>query len=140
MNYTTYSTIYHQKIFYFHVFRDTTSRTTETFTPSEIAFLYVLRSLFEKLKNLVECLKLRSPTNFPARGQSSNSSKTLALQPVVSSESSSLPSRKSRIFTNPSDIVGIRTLYSLKKETYLHSIPAPPYNRAPAKSPNPWPN
>ena len=45
------------------MFPHTISRTTETFTPSEIAFLYVFRSLFEKVKNLSKCLKSRTFTN-----------------------------------------------------------------------------
>lgn len=39
------------------------SNTTDTFTPSEIAFLYVFRSLWSNLKNLSKCLKSRILTN-----------------------------------------------------------------------------
>lgn len=37
------------------MFPHTISRTTETFTPSEIAFLYVFLSLWSNLKNLSKC-------------------------------------------------------------------------------------
>ena len=41
------------------MFPHTLSNTTDTFTPSEIAFLYVFRSLWSNLKNLSKCLKSR---------------------------------------------------------------------------------
>ena len=45
--------------FLFDVFPKPQSNTTDTFTPSEIAFLYVFRSLWSNLKNLSKCLKSR---------------------------------------------------------------------------------
>ena len=49
--------------FLFDVFPKPQSNTTDTFTPSEIAFLYVFRSLWSNLKNLSKCLKSRILTN-----------------------------------------------------------------------------
>lgn len=49
--------------FLFDVFPKPQSNTTETFTPSEIAFLYVFRSLWSNLKKLSKCLKSRILTN-----------------------------------------------------------------------------
>ena len=49
--------------FLFDVFLKPQSNTTDTFTPSEIAFLYVFRSLWSNLKNLSKCLKSRILTN-----------------------------------------------------------------------------
>lgn len=43
--------------FLFDVFPKPQSNTTDTFTPSEIAFLYVFRSLWSNLKNLSKYLK-----------------------------------------------------------------------------------
>ena len=45
--------------FLFDVFLKPQSNTTDTFTPSERAFLYVFRSLWSNLKNLSKCLKSR---------------------------------------------------------------------------------
>lgn len=48
-----------QYYFSFDVFPKPLSNTTDTFPPSEIAFLYVFRSLWSNLKNLSKCLKSR---------------------------------------------------------------------------------
>jgi len=47
-----YSVEWWKYYFAFDVFPKPQSNTTDTFTPSEIAFLYIFRSLWSNLKNL----------------------------------------------------------------------------------------
>lgn len=58
-----YSVEWWKYYFAFDVFPKPQSNTTDTFTQSEFAFLYIFRSLWSNLKNLSKCRKSRGFTN-----------------------------------------------------------------------------